>query len=279
MVDVGWLIGVVFRFTYGVRALGLACDTHHFQVSGKDVREHAMSRQEAQTAGREKDTAKQAAKGTVPADKDSNKGRDTAEKQTAAVDETALSVTRTLPTLHEKNPTLIIPPLDVSDATPAAPAAPETSIDRPHTIDPIAPAVERMAEPLDLNAGVCPLLPFTQQLTRASSASDGLYTLAFHNQSPTLPLAFLDVHFAINAGPTANLRLFSDRTPAQPQNTQSAAAGMSNEARGLDGIAMVQGDSIEYSFTYGVKEAGGVDGKVRACNTEVYKVKINDTFK
>ena len=242
-----------------MKALGLACDTHHFQVSGKDVKEHAMTA-----------TNKQADKADDMADTAKEKEKAAADKQTAAVDDHSRQDTvavsedvRTLPTLHETNPPLVIPPLGLSDAAPAAMS------------DRIAPAVERMAEPLDLNAGVCPLVPFTQQLRRASpSSSDSMYTLAFHNQSPTLPLAFLDVHFAINAGPTANLRLFSD----QPKARQAAAA-MSNEARGLDGIAMVHGDSIEYSFTYGVKEAGGLDGKVRACNTEVYKVKVDESIK
>ena len=264
--DVGWWL--LCRFTYGVQALGLACDTHHFQVTGKEVQEHATSTKEtADTTDKAKDTDKEPI-----------------EKRTVAVDEQAKQDTvsvsadsRTLPTLHETNPLLVIPPLGLSDAVVAA-AAP---VDR----DRIAPAVDRMAEPLDVNSGVCPLLPFTQQLARASSASSSLYTLIFHNQSPTLPLAFLDVHFAINSGPTANLRLFSDHTSTQPQpqpqhdNQSAATAGTSNEARGLDGIAMVLGDSIEYSFTYGVKEAGGMGGKVRACNTEVYKVKVDESIK
>ena len=211
-------------------------------------------------------------------DRGKDQAKDTVEKRTAAADDQAQSdaVTvsadsRTLPTLHETYPTLVIPPLGLSDAVLAESAAPAASI---------APAVDRDREPLDLNTGVCPLVPFTQQLTRVSSASDSLYTLAFHNQSPTLPLAFLDVHFSINAGPTANLRLFSDHSTmaTQPQDAQSAAA-MSNEARGLHGIAMLMGDSIEYSFTYGVKEAGGMGGKVRACNTEVYKVKVDEHIK
>ena len=249
------------RFTYGVKALGLACDTHHFQVSGKDVKEHAMKVKAAEAHSEQKE-------------KDKAMAKDAMDKQTAAAAEPAMHDTatvsadsRTLPAIHEISPAMVIPPLGMSDMAPAAP------------MDRIAPAVDRMAEPLDLNAGVCPLLPFTQQLKRASASSDsdgaGLYTLAFHNQSPSLPLAFLDVHFSINSGPNANLRLFSE----QPVSSSSQSLLQSNEARGLDGIAMVAGDVIEYSFTYGVKEAGAAGGKVRACNTEVYKAKVDESIK
>lgn len=275
-VDICVLTAVAGRFTYGVKALGLACDTHHFQVSGKDVKEHAA--QNAKEA--RKESVKETVREADMADRDRRRGNETVEKQTAAVDDASKQASvdsTTLPTLHEINPTITIPPLGLTDTASAALAAPAA------TMDSIAPAVDRASEQLDLNTGVCPLLPFTQQLTRASSASsssDGLYTLAFHNQSPSLPLAFLDVHFAINSGPTANLRLISDRTTAtQPHSGQQAVAGVSNEVRGLKGIAMMEGDTVEYSFTYGVKEGGGVDGKVRACNTEVYRAKVNESIK
>ena len=274
-----------YQFTYSIKGYGLACDTHHFQVTGKEIKEHAMMAKEAdksdmkadpKAVNKESDRAKEKEMEKEPADKHTIASVDDQAKQDTTIVSTE---SRTLPTLHETGPTLVIPPLGLSDIAPAAresmePIAPA-----------IAPAVDRMAEPLDLNAGVCPLIPFTHELTRApasasastSASGADMYKLAFHNQSPTQPLAFLDVHFTINGGPTANLRLFSDHSNGGSEGVSALAA---NEARGLGGIAAVSGDEISYSFTYGIKEArSGMDGKVRACNTEVYKVKIDDNIK
>ena len=75
------------------------------------------------------------------------------------------------------------------------------------------------------------------------------------------------MHLQVNGGETANLRLFSD--PLQP-----------HEQRALDGLVMEPGDSLRYSFTYGIQPAADASSSsskehpVRACNTAVYSAKI-----
>ena len=91
------------------------------------------------------------------------------------------------------------------------------------------------------------------------------FSLSFANLSPSTPLDFLDLHYAINAGPATNIRLFTD--PTQPST---------NDVRALDGLTMTTGDRIAYTFTYGVKEPGEAMGKVRACNTELFTETVSD---
>ena len=112
------------------------------------------------------------------------------------------------------------------------------------------------------------------QVQRRHAGSDE-WSLLFHNLSPSTPLDFVDVHLAINSGPTTNLRLFTDPSAAH--------ALPSNDVRALEGLVMTAGDRIVYAFTYGVKgggeggeKDGGGGGKVRACNTETFSKTVGD---
>ena len=176
----------------------------------------------------------------------SGEGRVDAPK--AAPTPPPLGVPVTLEPLHTTNPTIKVPPMELATDQPTA-EAPVTSA-HPRDV-------------LDQNAGVCPLIPFKQEMERRGRD----WSLLFHNLSPSVALEFLDVHLAINGGPESNRRLF----------TGGGGEGGSG-VRALDGLVMTEGDVVEYSFTYGVRggegegESEGV--KVRACNTEVFSTRV-----
>ena len=126
-----------YFFTYRVDGIGLACDTHHFQVSGRELRQHG----EAATEG-----MRSAAEG----------GEATAMRATP---EPPSHVE--LPTLHTSNPTVVVPPMGEGGASMGA----ETEVAAVEPTHPgLAPATAREAEALDQNIGVCPLIPFKQEV-------------------------------------------------------------------------------------------------------------------
>lgn len=85
----------------------------------------------------------------------------------------------------------------------------------------------------------CPLIDYTQSIEPVSTSlfpASPAYKLNFVNRSPNLPLAFLDVHYAVNNADTNNVRLVSS----------SAAASASVVPPFLLG----DDDQLDYWFTY-----------------------------
>ena len=69
----------------------------------------------------------------------------------------------------------------------------------------------------------CPLIDYTQSIEPVPSSlfpDSPAYKLSFVNRSPRLPLAFLDVHYAINSADTSNIRLVSSSSTATAAQTR-----------------------------------------------------------
>ena len=108
----------------------------------------------------------------------------------------------------------------------------------------------------------CPLIAFTQAVTPLPASASLLaaspaFSLSFVNGSPSLPLAFLDVHYAINGGDEANVRLVQAADAAKGQQAASFP---------FPAFVLQRNDSLDYFFTY---EVGGIG---LACNTQHFRV-------
>ena len=118
-----------YSFTYRVEGLGLACDTQHYQVTGREVRAHGE-------AGM----------------------RSAGDDHAAAAPAVEERPSMTLPPIHTSNPAVVVPPMEAAVHTERDLAALEPP-------PPIGAVVQRESAPLDQNLGVCPLIPFKQQVT------------------------------------------------------------------------------------------------------------------
>ena len=71
-------------------------------------------------------------------------------------------------------------------------------------------AILAVLAPAALGQYSCPLIDYAQSIEPVPAslfADSPAYKLSFVNRSPHLPLAFLDVHYAINNADTSNVRL------------------------------------------------------------------------
>lgn len=247
---------LTYRFTYLVDGIKLSCDTPTYHVNGKQSLDHAVEFNQVRSNSPLQTRSATHAPATAPA-----------VDQSTVLASTPSPVPATESSINQ---------LMNQRSGVFNPEATDDSPVKQSTTD------ARMSDvtAASLNPGVCPLIPFEEKLARVSKDSNQ-YSLSFINQSPSVSLAYLDVHFSINNGPMANMRLYTDESINQPIN---------NNERALDGLTLIKGDSIKYSFSYGVNEpalqtrdqstslstSDSKALKIRACNTQVYDVKINE---
>ena len=107
----------------------------------------------------------------------------------------------------------------------------------------------------------CPLIHYEQAVLPSSHSllpSSPSFSLSFINESPNLPLSFLDVHYSINGADTTNLRI----SPASPSSPSSSPSYPSSSPS----FILQPDDQLDYFYTY------RIDGVGLACDTHHFQV-------